>query len=258
MSFNDSWTKKDLKNECMKRGISWQGLRNKNELIEALNSHHVDDSWTKKELKAECSRRGLRNFSNLTKEGLIQLLNHGTYSRLPGGASQISNPYDKDDDEQAIPDGADETKAPDGADEAKVPDGEDEAKTQADASWTKKQLKAECRRRGLRGFSNLTKSELIQLLNHGTGAVTGGTSHASTSHEADDDEKATSDGEDEEVDASWTKKELLEECRRRDLRLYMYLTKAELIKLLNTGTGASLLSKLKQHGDSVAMKYHVG
>jgi len=81
MSFNDSWSKKELKNECRLRGITYQGL-NKYELIDELNSHdelnpHVDHSWTKKELKAECRSRGLRNFSRLTKDSLIELLNTG-------------------------------------------------------------------------------------------------------------------------------------------------------------------------------------
>lgn len=211
----DSWTKKDLKAECLKRGISCQGLRNKRELMGVLHSHHVNESWTKKELKAECGRRGLRSFSHLTKDCLIQLLNHGTYSGPP------------DDDAQA---------ESDGEAEAKASDGDEEATAEVDVSWTKKGLKAECSRRGLRGFSNLTKGDLIQLLNHGTGALPNDTtSQTSNSCEAEDDEQTTSDGEEEAVYASWTKKKLLEECRRRDYRYFMYLTKAELIKLLNAG-----------------------
>lgn len=77
MPFNDFWTKKDLRAECMKRGISCQRLRNKRDFIDALHSHYVDETWTKKELKAECRSRGLRNFSRLTKDALIQLLNTG-------------------------------------------------------------------------------------------------------------------------------------------------------------------------------------
>lgn len=37
----------------------------------------VDWSWTVKEMKYECWRRGLRNFARLNKGGLIRLLNGG-------------------------------------------------------------------------------------------------------------------------------------------------------------------------------------
>lgn len=37
----------------------------------------VNESWSNRELKDECARRGLRNFNRLNKGRLIRLLNGG-------------------------------------------------------------------------------------------------------------------------------------------------------------------------------------
>ena len=42
----------------------------------------VDESWSKRELKDECGRRGFRSFNRLNKERLIRLLNGGVYRRF--------------------------------------------------------------------------------------------------------------------------------------------------------------------------------
>lgn len=43
----------------------------------------IDDSWTVRELKAECGRRGLRRFARLTKPDLLTLLRRGVSIHNP-------------------------------------------------------------------------------------------------------------------------------------------------------------------------------
>jgi len=93
--FDHSWTKKELKDECRMRGISYYGL-NKDDLVDELNSH-VDHSWTKKKLQAECRIRGI-TYCGLNKDGLVHELNYssrsGELSRLPINARAFDSLHD--------------------------------------------------------------------------------------------------------------------------------------------------------------------
>ncbi|CAM9308012.1 unnamed protein product [Pylaiella littoralis] len=89
-------------------------------------------------------------------------------------------------------------------------------------SWTVTQLQAECKRRGILGYSRLNKAALIRALNTGEGDVTTGNGGSTTGGGSTGGKNPT----------KLSVVELREECRRRGLKSYTKLTKAELIGLL--------------------------
>eukprot|EP00904_Undaria_pinnatifida_P010227 jgi/Undpi1/6334/HiC_scaffold_20.g08817.m1 len=84
-----------------------------------------------------------------------------------------------------------------------------------DDSWTKKQLYAECKHRGIAGCSGLSKDGLIRTLNQGDATPSENFSTKKGSRSKDQ-----------------TVLELRQECSRRGLRNFWKLKKAGLISLL--------------------------
>ncbi|CAM9650349.1 unnamed protein product [Hapterophycus canaliculatus] len=137
---DESWTNKELQAECKRRGIVGYSGLNKALLLQALNTGRVVSGngggggssrnfdlakMTVAELKEQCRRRGLRNFSRLRKDELIGLLRGGKES--PSGGTKHGG-------------------------SKKVPEP------------TLEELRAECRKRGMTGFSNLKKADLLRRM----------------------------------------------------------------------------------------------
>ncbi|CBJ31363.1 expressed unknown protein [Ectocarpus siliculosus] len=95
-----------------------------------------------------------------------------------------------------------------------------------DETWTKKELQAECKRRGITGYSRLNKASLLRALQTGvvmTPSATGGGGGGGSSSSTNTQSKGPAD---------LTVAELREECRRRGLQNVSKLKKDELIRLL--------------------------
>eukprot|EP00752_Nemacystus_decipiens_P010454 g9313.t1 len=137
---DETRSKKELQEECKRRGIAGYSRLNKASLLRALKTGAVtpaasgsgtDSSrkdLTKRtvaELREECRQRGLRNYSRLKKDELIRLLR--------GGASVVEN-------------------------------GSENRNSGAPRERTLEELRGECRERGMTGFSHLKKQELIRRM----------------------------------------------------------------------------------------------
>ncbi|CAM9703737.1 unnamed protein product [Ectocarpus sp. 8 AP-2014] len=144
---DETWTKKELQAECKRRGIAGYSRLNKALLLRALQTGVImtpsatgggggsstntqskgPDDLTVAELREECRRRGLQNVSKLKKDELIRLLK-GECPKRPSSSSGTT------------------------PGEAKPREA------------TLEELRAECRKRGMTGFSHLKKQELIRRM----------------------------------------------------------------------------------------------
>ncbi|CAM9716829.1 unnamed protein product [Ectocarpus fasciculatus] len=147
---DETWTKKELQAECKRRGIAGYSRLNKAALLRALQTAGVvmtssatgrggggsstntqskgPAELTVAELREECRRRGLQNVSKLKRDDLIRLLKGECPKRDNKKTSSSS------------------TTTTGGAKPREA---------------TLEELRAECRKRGMTGFSHLKKQELI-------------------------------------------------------------------------------------------------
>ena len=166
-------TTAQLKEACKTQKLKSTG--NKAKLIERLENPDDDgnqsDSGTKKtglagmtvkELKAECKKTGVEKYSKLKKNELIEKLS------LAKGklSSEVVVDDDSDNEDEPVPSNSDY--------ENDTEDGEVVDDEEVDYSkMTVKDLKAECKKKGLEKYSKMKKAELVEILQKSDGSDDG-------------------------------------------------------------------------------------
>lgn len=103
--------------------------------------------------------------------------------------------------------------------DAAVEDEDDEEEANGYDEMTLKELKAECKEKGIKGLKGLKKEDLIALLTE-------------TEDEAEDTEEDDEDSEEVEDYSEISQKELKEMCRERGIKVTKAMKKADFIKAL--------------------------
>ncbi|CAN0039178.1 unnamed protein product [Scytosiphon promiscuus] len=146
----------------------------------------VDHTWTRRQMKAECHQRGLRSYARLNKDQLIRFLNRNldaNTSTTRAVVVPVASQAVVDSDRAAPSSGratGNSNEPPSRPDDRAISASGrtvsssqraaslEEGRRRIDDSWTVRELKAECGRRGLRRFARLTKPDLLALLRRGS------------------------------------------------------------------------------------------
>ena len=185
-------TVKELKEELKTLGHSVSGskavlikrledVKSGNDDSEEDNSDDNSDDYSKmtvKDLKAECKTRNLKKFSTKKKAELVTML-------------QESDESSNEDSEGGSDGGSDAEGEWEDVEEVEVvEDGEvEDGEVEVDYSkMTVKDLKAECKKKGLEKYSKMKKVELVEILQKSDGSDEGSDNDCDDCQDSSDEE----------------------------------------------------------------------